>query len=396
MAKLIDITGKALSGEWGTDDEKGIGIPVLRTTNFTNEGVVDYTDVVTRIITKKNISEKYLKPGDIIIEKSGGSDKQPVGRVIYFNGPEKKYLFNNFTGLLRVKEPNKWFPKYVFYSLFGNYRRGGTLPFENKTTGLHNLKTDDYVSRYEVKEATYSKQIEISEYLDKLYFIIKMREKELVELDTLIKARFVEMFGDNMENKRNFPIESLDVHANIVSGITKGRKTKELNLTEVPYMAVSNVKDGYIDWTTVKTILATSSEIEQYRLQTNDVLMTEGGDPDKLGRGALLTKVPENCIHQNHIFRVRLGSRVNPVYFEEYLQTARPKRYFLKAAKQTTGIASINMTQLRHMPLILPPMEEQKEFADFVHRVDKSKVVVQKALDETQTLFDSLMQEYFG
>ncbi|SHI88556.1 type I restriction enzyme, S subunit, partial [Anaerovibrio lipolyticus DSM 3074] len=196
MAKLIDITGKALSGEWGTDDEKGIGIPVLRTTNFTNEGVVDYTDVVTRIITKKNISEKYLKPGDIIIEKSGGSDKQPVGRVIYFNGPEKKYLFNNFTGLLRVKEPNKWFPKYVFYSLFGNYRRGGTLPFENKTTGLHNLKTDDYVSRYEVKEAKYSKQIEISEYLDKLYFIIKMREKELVELDTLIKARFIELFED--------------------------------------------------------------------------------------------------------------------------------------------------------------------------------------------------------
>lgn len=72
MAKLIDITGKALSGEWGTDDETGDGIPVLRTTNFTNEGVVNYNDVVTRIIAKKNIEEKYLREGDIIIEKSGG------------------------------------------------------------------------------------------------------------------------------------------------------------------------------------------------------------------------------------------------------------------------------------------------------------------------------------
>ena len=75
MAKLIEITGKALAGEWGTDDETGEGIPVLRTTNFTNEGVVDYSDVVTRTITKKNIGEKFLRAGEIIIEKSGGSDK---------------------------------------------------------------------------------------------------------------------------------------------------------------------------------------------------------------------------------------------------------------------------------------------------------------------------------
>lgn len=86
MAKLIEITGKVLSGEWGTDDESGNGVPVLRTTNFTNEGIVDYSNVVTRTIQKKNIDAKYLRKGDIIIEKSGGSDKQPVGRVIYFDG----------------------------------------------------------------------------------------------------------------------------------------------------------------------------------------------------------------------------------------------------------------------------------------------------------------------
>ena len=78
MAKLIDITGMALSGEWGTEDENGDGIPVLRTTNFTNEGVVNYNDVVTRTIKKKKIDDKFLRKGDIIIEKSGGSDKFPV------------------------------------------------------------------------------------------------------------------------------------------------------------------------------------------------------------------------------------------------------------------------------------------------------------------------------
>lgn len=155
MAKLIEVTGKALSGEWGTEDVNGVGIPVLRTTNFTNEGIIDYENVVIRTITKKNIEEKYLKYGDIIIEKSGGSDKQPVGRVVFFEGPEQKYLFNNFTGLLRVKDKEKWNPKYVFYTLFSNYRRGITRAFENKTTGLHNLKTDDYVSRIEVKDIVF-------------------------------------------------------------------------------------------------------------------------------------------------------------------------------------------------------------------------------------------------
>ena len=120
----------------------------------------------------------------------------------------------------------------------------------------------------------------------------------------------------------------MDTLADVVSGITKGRKIRETELIEVPYMAVSNVKDGYIDWTTVKTIMATKQEIEQYRLLPHDVLMTEGGDPDKLGRGSVITKPLKNSIHQNHIFRVRLQTeRILPVYFSEYLQHQKAKRF---------------------------------------------------------------------
>ena len=89
-------------------------------------------------------------------------------------------------------------------------------------------------------------------------------------------------------SKLDWPEKSLESLADIVSGITKGRKTTETELIEVPYMAVSNVKSGYIDWTTVKTILATKQEIEQYRLMPDDILMTEGGDPDKVGGVAII------------------------------------------------------------------------------------------------------------
>ena len=125
--------------------------------------------------------------------------------------------------------------------------------------------------------------------------------------------------------------------------------------------------------------------------------MTEGGDPDKVGRGAIIRKPLENCIHQNHIFRVRLNEGlILPIFFAEYLQHQRSKRYFLGCAKQTTGIASINMKQLRALPVLLPPLELQQQFSDFVAIIDKSKAAVQKSLEETQLLFDSLMQKYFG
>ena len=227
--------------------------------------------------------------------------------------------------------------------------------------------------------------------------LLELRQRQLHALDALIKARFVEMFGDMLINPMNWPEQRLETVAEIVSGITKGRKIQTIELFEVPYMAVSNVKDGYIDWTTVKTIAASQAEIDQYRLMPDDVLMTEGGDPDKLGRGAIIHNPPKDCIHQNHIFRVRLNQEhIRPEFMEQYLQHQRAKRYFLGCAKQTTGIASINMTQLRALPMLMPPMGLQNQFATFVSQVDKSKAAVQAALDKAQLLFNSLMQQYFG
>ena len=309
--------------------------------------------------------------------------------VKYYNGKfdayQRTYIIESKDkAVLTVPYIYRFLEKYV--ETLRTLSIGGVI----KYIKLGNLTEADI----EIRDINEQKKIVST--LEKIDILLHNLEQQLLYHNALIKSRFIEMFGDNMENPHAFPIESLEVHADIVSGITKGRKTKETNFIEVPYMAVSNVKDGYIDCTTIKTILATSSEIEQYRLQVNDVLMTEGGDPDKLGRGALLTRVPENCIHQNHIFRVRLDGRVNPVYFEEYLQTPRPKRYFLKAAKQTTGIASINMSQLRQMPLILPPVELQNQFADFVALTDKSKLAFQQSIDTLQTLKDKLMQDYFG
>ncbi len=253
------------------------------------------------------------------------------------------------------------------------------------------------VENIEIPLPEVNQQKEIAEKFKKLEQLISLRKQQLAKLDELVKARFVEMFGDVLLNSMQWPEKTLENMADIVSGITKGRKTAEADLQEVPYMAVSNVKDGYIDWTTVKTILATRQEIEQYRLMPDDILMTEGGDPDKVGRGAII-KVPlKNSIHQNHIFRVRLDEQeILPSFFAEYLRHQKAKRYFLGCAKQTTGIASINMRQLRALPTLVPPLSLQKQFAAFVERVDQQKQTVQQGLEKLELMKKALMQEYFG
>ena len=328
-----------------------------------------------------NVDFYHQESSYVAVVKDGAG----IGRTTLL--PAKSSVIGTMQYLLPKKDV---LPEYLYYVVrhmhLEKYFSGATIP---------HIYFRDYKNE-EFNIVPVERQSEIVSILRKLETVISTRQKQLQKLDDLVKARFVELFGDilNFEEWNEAPLESL---ADIVSGITKGRKVSEKHLIKVPYMAVSNVKEGYIDWTTVKTIEATEQEINQYRLLPDDVLMTEGGDPDKLGRGAIIKAPMENCIHQNHIFRVRLDeTHILPVYFAEYLQHQRAKRYFLGCAKQTTGIASINMRQLKALPVLIPPLGLQNQFAAFVTQTDKSKAAIQKALDKAQLLFDSLMQKYFG
>ena len=164
------------------------------------------------------------------------------------------------------------------------------------------------------------------------------------------------MFGDPVLNPKGWKEARLDQISEIVSGVTKGRKLVGKATVLVPYMRVANVQDGRILIDDVQKIEALESEIEKYRLKRGDILLTEGGDPDKLGRGAVWKGEIDPCIHQNHIFRVRTNKKIIlPEYLSALIGSQRGKRYFFKAAKQTTGVASINKTQLSRLSGISSP-----------------------------------------
>lgn len=393
MAKLIEITGKALSGEWGNDDNTGNGILVLRTTNFTNEGIVNYNNVVTRIIEKKKIEEKYLRKGDIIIEKSGGSDKQPVGRVVYFDGPENTYLFNNFTGLLRVKDQAKWYPRYVFYSLFSNYHRGGTRAFQNKTTGLHNLKIDDFVSRCEVTEAGINEQIAACKQMDRVNDIIRMHQQQLQKLDELVKARFVEMFGIYPANPKGWETGTI---RDVVSDVRYGSSRPAVDGGKYPYLRMNNITyGGELDLSDTKRIDIPDNELDKCTVRRGDVLFNRTNSKELVGKTCVYNR-DDMMVLAGFVIRVRVSERILPEFLSEFLNTEFSKQMLLAMCKTAIGQANINAQEMQNIGLYLPPIELQRKFVQFKEQTDKSKVAIQKALDEAQLLFDSLMQKYFG
>lgn len=167
-----------------------------------------------------------------------------------------------------------------------------------------------------------------------------------------------------------WPIVRLAEIADIGTGVTLGRDLGDSYSVEYPYLRVANVQDGRIDTSDVKNIRIFPSELTRYRLQAGDILLTEGGDFDKLGRGAVWDGRIPSCLHQNHIFRVRLRSDFSPQFFSAYMRSAAGRAYFLSCAKQTTNLASINKTQLSAMPVPAPPPSEQQRIAEILDSAD--------------------------
>ena len=186
----------------------------------------------------------------------------------------------------------------------------------------------------------------------------------------------------------------LSQYAVVSGGVTLGRKHSDVSTVELPYLRVANVQDGYIDFTEIKTIEVLQSEVQRYALEVGDILMTEGGDFDKLGRGTIWLGQISPCLHQNHIFRVRPNPESLDSYFLAAItSSAYGRHYFLMCAKQTTNLASINSTQVKAFPLLLPSLTEQKQIAERLRSIDSQILSEQEQQEKVQLLKTALMQD---
>lgn len=181
--------------------------------------------------------------------------------------------------------------------------------------------------------------------------------------------------------------------AHIVGGVTKGRRLRAKSTIMVPYLRVANVQDGYLDLTEIKEIEALPEDLEKYRLKDADILFTEGGDRDKLGRGTVWQNQVKNCIHQNHIFRARLySSTISPDYISLATKSDYSRRYFFDNASQTVNLASINLTTLGDLPIAVPPVAEQREIVRRVETLFKIADQIEARYQKAKAVVDKLTQ----
>jgi type I restriction enzyme S subunit len=283
--------------------------------------------------------------------------------------------------------------KYVYRYLTANMYllksgfKGAGLKHISKTY-IQNIKIP-YPENVEVQK-------KIAAILEKTERLKEWRKEADKMTDEFLKSTFLEMFGDPVNNSNGWEINKLQNLAEIVSGVTKGRKLSGKSLISAPYLRVANVQDGYLDLNEIKTIEVLPTDIEKYALLEGDVLLTEGGDPDKLGRGAVWYNEIKNCIHQNHIFRVRVNKAyLIPEFLSILIGCSYGKIFLLKSAKQTTGIASINSMQLKNFPVILPPLDLQNKFANIVLQVEHLQEQQGQSKQHINDLFNALMQKAF-
>jgi len=358
------------------------GIPYLLARHVhDNQLTFDGLTYVSEEFNKRN-RKSILKSGDVLMVQSGH-----VGETAVV--PNEHEGHNCHAMIVITPDARHLNGRFLSYYCHTPQGKAALARLETGAT-LPHLNCGD-VENLVLPLPPLPEQRRIAAILDKADAIRRKREEGIRLTEELLRSTFLEMFGDPTTN----PVKPLAEVAAVVSGVTKGRKLNG-RAVNVPYLRVANVQDGYLNLDEIKTIEALPEEVEDLALQRGDIVMTEGGDYDKLGRGAIWNADIPNCIHQNHVFRVRVDRTVLvPDYFAALLRTSHAKAYFLRCAKKTTNLASINMTQLKGLPVPIPPIDTQHKFEKAAHAIIEMSAARKRAAAEADQLFGSLVQRAF-
>ena len=255
---------------------------------------------------------------------------------------------------------------------------------------------EDIFEGYSIPLPGLSKQQEIVDILDRVETILNSRQQELEKLDALVKARFIELFGDPIDNPKGYPVHQLSEYITSLTSGSRGWAQYCVDDGEEWFITIKNVKDCHISTDNMQPVNAPdNAEAKRTKVQEGDLLISITAD---LGRTGVVTKeIAEHGAYINqHLSCIRLNREVlNPSFVAHYMESPAGKEQFI-AKNQSAVKAGLNFNSINSLKIMVPPLAEQNRFIDFIEQVDKSKSAVQKSLDETQVLFDSLMQKYFG
>ena len=360
-------------------NDNGEGLPFY-------QGNADFGVIHPKVRVWCNAPTKIVDEGSLLI-----SVRAPIGALNIAN--ERCCIGRGLAGISSKDGVNQ---KYIYYCLKGKNRE-----LNAKGTGsTFKAIAKNALGEVLVKVVSEEEQEKIVFSLDKITTIIESRKQQLQELDNLVKARFVEMFGSLEENPQKYEVcEFADVveymcdigsngankavveHLDMKDEEDYAMMVRFLNFTKNDfYEDVKYISKESYDFFRKSQVFGGELIICKIGSAGQSYIMPNLNRPVSLGLNQILVRVRENILMD---------------YLYQYLHSDYGER-LVAGCVNGAVTKSITKTELKKMPVVLPPIELQRRFVDFVQQINKSKVVVQKALDEAQTLFDSLMQEYFG
>ncbi len=327
----------------------------------------------------KRFSE-YLFDNEGIIMGTGGN-----ATLHYYNG---KYAVSSDCVVLLPDERLRC--KYLYYFFKANL---DVLERGFKGAGLRHTNKQ-YIGDIELGDVpSLDSQVKVVEILSKIEKLIAIRNEQLMDLDMLVKARFIEMFGDILCNDKGWPIYTLDTISSSRLGKMLDAK-RNTGKNSFPYLANFNVQWFKLDLSELHEMDFDDADREEFSLKDGDLLITEGGE---VGRCAIWHNEVPDCYFQKALHRVRCDKNIIlPEYLAWWFKFHSDFNGFEDIVGGKATIAHLPGVKLKKMQIEVPDINVQKDFVSFWRDIDKSKVAIQNAVDKAQLLFDSLMQRYFG
>jgi type I restriction enzyme S subunit len=375
------------------------GIVQLRMNNVAPDGSFDWSSL-TRVPADRSAIEAYkLQPGDVVFNATNSAAL--VGKTALFGGYREPVVFSNHFTRLRTLR-NRLHPEYLAFWLQAQWRLRVFERICDRWIGQAAVQRDKLLD-LAIPCPSLAEQRRIAARLSEQLAAVERARKAAAAKAEATRQLVIAVLraAFSQYSTAAWPAKLLGDAGDIASGVALGRQLRGSATRLVPYLRVANVKDGFLDLAEVKEIEATEEEIADLKLRLGDLLLTEGGDPDKLGRGCLWDEQLPLCIHQNHIFRVRLKpAEYLPEFASLQIGSTYGKAYFLKHAKRTTGIATINRKVLGAFPLLSPPLATQhavvRSLTTEISAARRARGAAEAELAATEALGTALLCEVFS
>ena len=258
--------------------------------------------------------------------------------------------------------------------------------------GLQHI-SKKYLLDIQIPDIPIEQQLKINNIGDKLNRLIDIRKNQLENYNSIVKSRFIEMFGSYPINPKGWNIGKI---RDIVKDVRYGSSRPAVVGGKYPYLRMNNITyDGKLDLTDIKYIDVPESELDKCAVRKGDVLFNRTNSRELVGKTCVYTN-NEIMVLAGFIIRIRVNELVLPEFLSSFLNTDFSKQKLFNMCKTAIGQANINAQELQNIGIYLPPIKLQQEFVQFKKQVDKSKLAIEKSIEKLEILKKSLMQEYFG